>query len=70
MGISCYTLRVKGGPYSYYTLWGIGGPYSTRRVAYDTSVKDNKPLSFLPLIFHGLLQKEIWKLVRKTIFYV
>ena len=67
MGISCYTLRVKGGNYSYYTLQGIGGPYSTRRVVYDTSVEDTKHLSFLPLIFHGLLHKEIWKLVRKTI---
>jgi len=57
MGISFYNLRVKGGPYSYYTLWGTGGPYSIRKVAYDTSAKDTKNLSFLPLIFHGLLQK-------------
>ena len=69
MGISCYTLRVKGGPYSYYTLWGIGGTYSTQRVAYDTNAKDTKHLSFLPLIYHLLLQKEIWKLVLKTIVF-
>lgn len=69
MGIYCYTLRVEGGAYSDYTLWGIGGPYSARRVAYDTSDKDTKHISFLLLIYHHPLQKEIWKLVLKTIIF-